>query len=207
MNEAKEMARITKLHYDYADVHPDDPKKFNSIMKAELPDWIIRDDLSNRGVMVADKDNKRVISLKGTDPKNVNDLVSDAALLTGLHKSNKQFIQRKNQIKDIMRADKTKEYYITGHSLGGSIGTYALANSPSILRNTKKAYFFNAGSTPIFEAMIQPRKENITMMEEKIKNFKHKNDPISSTAGKFGEIYTLRTNKKGLNAHSILNFT
>lgn len=205
--EAKEMARITKLHYDYSDVHPDDPNKFESIMNQELPGWIIRDDLSNRGLMVADKDNKRVISLKGTNPKNITDLVSDAALATGLHKSNKQFIERKNQIKDIMRADKDKEYYLTGHSLGASVAAYALASSPSILRNTKKAYLFNQGSSPIFESTMNPRKENLSMLEEKVKHYKHINDPISRTAGKYGEVYQLRTKKKGLNPHSILNFT
>jgi len=203
--EAKEMAKITKLHYDYANT--EDPKKFESLMVKELPDWTLQDELSNRGLMVVDRGNKRVISLKGTDPKNITDLVSDAALATGLHKGNKQFIERKNQIKDIMRADKEKEYFITGHSLGGSIGAYALASSPSILRNTKRAYLFNQGSSPLFEAMINPRKENITMMEQKIKHYKHVNDPISKTAGKYGEIYQLRTNKKGLDAHSILNFT
>lgn len=204
MMEAKEMARITKLHYDY-DIEK--PNKFKELMSKELPDWTIQDELSNRGLMVVDKDNKRVISLKGTNPKNINDLVSDTALAVGLHKGNKQFIERKNQIKDIMRADKEKEYYLTGHSLGASIGAYALASSPSILRNTKKAYLFNQGSSPIFESTMNPRKENITMLEQKIKHYKHVNDPISKTAGKYGEVYQIRTKKKLLNAHSILNFT
>ena len=207
MNEAKEMAKLTKLHYDYAKQYDEDPKKFEALMSKEAPGWKLHEELSNRGVLVADKDGKRVISIKGTDPKNATDLISDLALATGLHKSNKQFIERKNQIKDIMRGDKDKEYYITGHSLGASIGAYALANSPSILRNTKKAYLFNQGSTPIFEAMLQPRKENITMLEEKVKHYKHANDPISKSAGKYGETFVLRNKKKGLNAHTILNFT
>jgi len=206
MNEAKEMAKITKLHYDYANHYSEDPKKFESIMMKELPDWDIKHELSNRGIMVAEKGNKRVISIKGTNPKNAEDIVSDLALATGLHKSNKQFIERKNQIKDIIRGDKDKEYYLTGHSLGASIGSYALASSPSILRNTKRAFLFNQGSTPIFEATMNPRKENVTMLEEKIKHYKHANDPISKSAGKYGEVYTLRTKKKGLDAHSILNF-
>jgi hypothetical protein len=207
MNEAKEMARITKLHYDYANQFSEDPKKFEAMMQKEAPDWVVQHDISNRGIMVADKGNQRVISIKGTNPKNATDILSDLALATGLHKSNKQFIERKNQIKDIMRADKDKEYYLAGHSLGSSIASYALANSPSILRNTKKAYLFNQGSTPIFEAMLQPRKENVTMMEQKIKHYKHANDPISKSAGKYGEVYSMRTKKKGLDAHSILNFT
>ena len=207
MNESKEMARLTKLHYDYAEQYNEDPKKFEKLMSKEAPEWNVQHSMSNRGIFVADKGNKRVISIKGTDPTNAKDLISDLALATGLHKSNKQFINRKNQIKDIMRADKDKEYYITGHSLGGSIGMYALANSPSILRNTKKAYLFSQGSTPVFEAMLNPRKENVTMLEQKVKHYKHKDDLISKSAGKYGEVYTMRTKKKGLNPHTILNFT
>lgn len=206
MNEAKEMAKITKLHYDYANQFSEDPKKFQDLMVKELPGWDIKHELSNRGIMVAEKDNKRVISIKGTNPKNAEDLVSDAALAVGLHKGNKQFIERKNQIKDIMRGDKGKEYYLTGHSLGSSIANYALASSPSIARNIKEAHLFNPGSTPVFEATLNPRKENITLLEKKIHTYKHANDPISKTSGKFGEVYTLRNKKKGLNAHSILNW-
>ena len=203
MMEAKEMARISKFHYDYANT--EDPKAFEASIA--LPDWTIQHELSNRDLLVLDNQNKRVISLKGTDLKNPNDIISDIALATGLQKSNKQFIERKNQIKNIMRADNDKEYYLTGHSLGSSILVNALTSSPSILRKTKKAYIFNQGSTPLFESSLNPRKENITMLEEKIKNYKHTNDPISKYAGKFGEVYMVRTNKKGLNAHSILNFT
>jgi hypothetical protein len=204
--QSKEMARIAKLHYDYANQFSEDPKKFEDIMMKELPNWDIKHELSNRGIMVADKDNKRVISIKGTNPKHAEDIISDLALATGLHKSNKQFIERKNQIKDIMRRDKDKEYYLTGHSLGASIGSYALASSPSIARNVKNAYLFNPGSTPIFEAMLKPRQENVSLLEEKIKTYKHYNDPISYTAGKFGEVFTTKTNKKGLNPHTISNF-
>ena len=207
MNEAKEMARITKLHYDYANTYSEDPKKFEALMSSNAPDWVIRHDISNRGIMVADKGNKRVISIKGTNPKNASDLISDLALAVGLHKSNAQFIERKNQIKDIMRADKDKEYYLTGHSLGASIGAYAMTSSPSILRNTKKAYLFNQGSTPVFEAMLKPRKENITMVEEKTKHYKHAEDLISKSAGKYGETFVTRKTKKGISPHSILQFT
>jgi len=106
-----------------------------------------------------------------------------------------------------MRADKDKEYYLTGHSLGASIGSYALTSSPSILRNTKKAYLFAPGSTPIFEAMLKPRKENVTMVEEKVHTYKHANDPIAKTSGKFGQVFITRKNKKGQNPHTILNWT
>lgn len=207
MNESKEMARITKLHYDYAETYNEDPKKFEEMMEKEAPGWKVHHEISNRGIMVADKDNKRVISIKGTNIKSPKDIISDLALSAGLHKSNTQFIERKNQIKDIMRADKDKEYYLTGHSLGASIGAYALTSSPSILRNTKKAYLFNQGSTPVFEASLKPRKENISMVEEKTKHYKHAEDLISKSAGKYGDTFITRKTKKGISPHSILQFT
>lgn len=204
MNEAKEMARITNLHYLF-DEYNEDPKAIESIMNKDLPDWKFIQ--GNRGVMLLEKGDKRVISLKGTDPKHAGDLLSDVALATGLHKANKQFIDRKNQIKNIMRSSKGKyDVSLVGHSLGASIISNAMATSPSVLRNTTQAYLFNQGSTPIFEATLNPKKENVSMMEEKTKHYKHSNDPISKTSGKYGETFITRKNKKGISAHSILNW-
>ena len=203
MNEAKEMARITNLHYLF-DEYNEDPKAIESIMSKDLPDWKFIQ--GNRGVMLLEKDNRRVISVKGTDPKHAGDLLSDVALATGLHKANKQFIDRKNQIKNIMRESKDKEVSLVGHSLGASIISNAMATSPSVLRNTTQAYLFNQGSTPIFEATLNPKKENITMMEEKTKHYKHSKDIISKTAGKYGETFLIRKTKKGVSPHSITNW-
>lgn len=206
MLSSKEAAKITSAHYGY-DQFSHDPKLFESKMKEELPEgYYINYGLSNRGVMVAEKGNKRVISVKGTDPSNPKDLLSDFQLALGLHKSNTQFKERKNQIKNIMRQNPEKEYHLVGHSLGSSIIANALASSPSILRNTTKAHLFNQGSTPVFEAMLNPRKENISMVEEKTIHYKHADDIISKTAGKYGDVIISRKKKKGINPHSILNW-
>lgn len=204
MNEAKEMARITNLHYTFANEYSEDPKAFEARMQKDLPDWKFVQ--GNRGLLVVEKDNKRVISIKGTDPTHAGDLLSDAALATGLHKYNKQFIDRKNQIKSVMRVSKDKDVYLAGHSLGGSIALNALTSSSSILRNTKGAYLFNQGSTPIFESTLKPAKENVTMLNEKIKNYKHANDLISKSAGSYGETFIKRNKKTGAKAHSITGF-
>jgi hypothetical protein len=47
-----------------------------------------------------------------------------------------------------------------------------------ILRNIKKAYTFNTGSSPVFETMLKPRKENVTMVNEKLEHHKTKADII-----------------------------
>lgn len=207
MLSAKDAAKITSAHYNF-DEWSHDPKTMEAKMKEELPkDFYVNYGLSNRGVMVAERGNQRVISIKGTDPKNKSDLLSDVQLALGLHKSNIQFRQRKNEIKNIMRRDPDKEYYLTGHSLGGSVITNALASSPSILRNVKKAYTFNSGSSPAFEAMLKPKKENVTMLHEKIEHHKTKADVISATPSTYGEtIFRKQKSRNPFTAHSITNF-
>ena len=207
MISAKEAAKITSAHYGY-DQFSHDPKLFEKKMKEDLPEgFYVNYGLSNRGVMVAEKGNQRVISVKGTNPTNKSDLLSDLQLALGLHKSNIQFRQRKNEIKNIMRREPEKEYHLVGHSLGGSIITHALASSPSILRNVKKAYTFNTGSLPAFEATLKPRKENITMLNEKLEHHKTKGDIITAIPSRFGEtIFRKQKSRNPLTAHSITNF-
>jgi len=208
MLSSKEAAKITSAHYNW-DEWSHDPKTMEEKMTKDLPEgYRINYGLSNRGVMVAEKGNQSVISVKGTDPKSKSDVLSDIQLALGLHKSNIQFTERKNEIKNIMRLNPEREFILTGHSLGGSIITNALASSPSILRNTKKAYTFNSGSTPSFQAMLKPRKENITMLNEKIEHHQTKADPISVYGNRFGEtIFHKQKSRNPLTAHSILNFT
>lgn len=207
MISAKDAAKITSAHYNW-DEWSHDPKTMESKIKSELPEgFYVNYGLSNRGIMVAERGNQRVISVKGTDPKNKSDLLSDLQLAMGLHKSNIQFRERKNDIKNIMRREPDKEYHLTGHSLGGSIITNALTSSPSILRNVKKAYTFNSGGTPAFEAMLKPRKENVTMVHEKLEHHKTKADAISATPSVYGEtIFHKQKSRNPLTSHSISNF-
>ncbi len=200
---AGEAAKIASSHYNF------DEEDIEKKMQKDLPkDFYVNYGLSNKGVMVAERGNQRVISVKGTNPTNKADLVSDLQLALGLHKSNILFRERKNQIKNIIRRDPEKDYYLTGHSLGGSIITNALASSPSILRNIKKAYTFNTGSTPAFQSSLKPRKEHIPILNEKLEHHKTKLDVISATPDQFGEtIYRKQKSRNPLTAHSITNFT
>lgn len=201
------MAKITEAHYHYDKYK--NPDELQQKIQSDLPSgYHLNLGLSNSGVMVVEgKDNKRVISVKGTQPTHGKDILSDIMLSTGMHKSNIQFRERKNEIKNIMRREPDKEYYLTGHSLGSSILAQSLASSPSIQRKTKKAYLFNQGSTPLFEAMLKPRKEAIPVLEEKVEIHKYQGDPISKSSGSIGTIFLHRGKKTGLSAHSISNFT
>lgn len=203
---SKEMARLTNLHYIY-DKYSQDPKIAEMKVSEQLPKgYKVNYDLTNSGVMVVEHKNNRYISVKGTDPYNPKDLVSDVMLSLGLQKSNQQFQDRKHQIKGIMRNDPSKNYYLTSHSLGSSIVLQSMVSSPSIRNITKKAYLFNQGSTPLFETMLKPKRDVEDILNEKIESHKHANDLISKTSGSYGTTYIHRNKKKGLAAHSIANF-
>jgi hypothetical protein len=203
---SKEMAHLTNLHYLY-DKYSKDPKMMESKVISQMPKgYRINYDLSNSGVLVVDKKKDRYISVKGTDPYNPKDLASDFMLSLGLQKSNPQFQERKNHIKGIMRNDPTKNYYLTSHSLGSSIVLQSMVSSPSIRNITKKAYLFNQGSTPVFEATLRPSREVEDILNKKIESHKHANDFISKSAGSYGTTYIHRNKKTGLEAHSISNF-
>lgn len=90
-----------------------------------------------------------VVTVKGTDIKNKRDLISDIKLGLGFSKHDRQFQNRKKIIKEIYK-DSDGDKYLTGHSLGGSIVSSAMAKSKSIRDNTKKAETFNPGYTAAF---------------------------------------------------------
>jgi pimeloyl-ACP methyl ester carboxylesterase len=198
----KDYAKIASAHYNF------DKEDIEKNMAKDLPEgYKVNYGLSNRGVMVTEKGNESFISIKGTNPANKSDVLSDVQLALGLHKSNIQFRQRKNEIKNILKRNPEREYTLIGHSLGGSIVTNALASSPSILRNIKKAHTFNTGSTPAFQSSLKPRKENIDMLNEKLEHHKTKADIISATPDKFGETtFHKQKSRNPLTAHSLSNF-
>lgn len=203
----QDLAKITKAHYLYDKYNG---KELEDQLAMELPEnYIVHNGLSDRGVLVTEKGNNRVISVKGSNIYSPGDLWADTLLAAGLHRSNSQFLDRKKKIKDIMRNDPTRDYYLTGHSLGGSIITQALVSSPSIRRNTKKATVFNPGSTPAFEAALKPRKGVDDELKDKLEIHRHKNDLVSKSAGDtVGQVFLHGNGRKGyLEAHTLGNFT
>lgn len=151
MPSKSDLAYMTQLHYlvDKFDTDKATRKINRKLAKHGLNDYSVQS--LNRGILHYKNktDNSNVISVKGTNPLNVKDLISDVKLGLGFSKHDKQFRDRKNEIKRIYR-NNTGENYITGHSLGGSIATNSLIRSKSIRDNTKQAQLFNTGYTPLF---------------------------------------------------------
>ena len=145
--DTKKYAQLTQLHY-LIDKYPDQEsaeKKINKkLIKRGLDDYKV--ETVNRGVLhyKNTKDNSNVISIKGTDKYNPRDLISDVKLGLGIQSSDKQFKDRRKQVKEIYR-NHSWDKYITGHSLVSSIATDMLSKSKSLLDNTKKAMLYNTG--------------------------------------------------------------
>jgi hypothetical protein len=176
----KELAKLSKLHYRLAS--GDDAVKQKALKKtAKLgydPVSVKRGITHYKSTNAADPHS--VISLKGTTLPNRKDVVSDLKLAFGTEASDRQFQNRTKQIKQIY--SKTEgDKYLVGHSLGSSTMTYALAKSPSILANTKRAASFNPGYTSFFHKSIAKDPRVVKAVNKKLTHYHARGDVISSS--------------------------
>ena len=110
-DQAREYARLSELAYL--------PPKKQSAGAKQLG-WDIDPDLSdrNRTVFVHPGSKKAVLAFRGTDPKNVKDLASDALIAAGLQGISPRFRTSEKVAKAALI--KYPNLVATGHSLGGS---------------------------------------------------------------------------------------
>ena len=161
------------------------------------------------------KNNKgnHVVSLKGTNPLNVKDLISDFKLGVGLQHHDEQFKGRKKAVKAIYKTIPDKETInLTGHSLGGSVATNVLAESGSIRDRTKKAHLFNTGYTKKFHNSLSTNldSDERKLLNKKITHHHNTTDIISKDlqAGSIGSVNKYKdTEVKGvLEKHGLDQF-
>ncbi len=150
-------------------------------------------------------------SIKGTNPRQPKDIVSDIKLGLGVSREDKQFVRRTNQLKKLYAKNEGNNYLI-GHSLGGSIGTSALANSKTIRDRTKRAIFYNTGYTPAFHKELTSGMTPKVAKElnKKITHHHATGDPISASLNKssVGRVKTYSNSLiNPLDKHSIKFFT
>ena len=202
-------AKLNKLHYKIADGTKKD--KMNAIKKADKLGYNIES--AKRGVAhfksLDNNDLHHVVTVKGTNPRNTKDLMSDIHLAIGKSSSDKQFKRRTNEIKKIYSGiDNNETKYLTGHSLGGSIVTHAMAKSKSIRDNTAKAVTFNPGYTPAFHAEVSKDLKSADKKELKNKLVhNHQTGDLISGALALKSVGKVAVQKKvSLSAHSLDNF-
>ena len=102
--DTKQFAQLTQLRY-FIDKYPDRAeKKINKKLIKRGPDDY-RIESANRGVLhnKNSKDNSNVISIKRTNIYNPKDSISDVKPGLGIQSSDKQFKERRKEIKNIYR--------------------------------------------------------------------------------------------------------
>ena len=176
----KELAKLSKLHYRLVSDDPRAQKRaYKKLDKIGYEPVNVQRGISHFRSKDPN-DIHSVISLKGTTLPNKKDIMSDLKLAFGMEGNDQQFKNRTKQIKRIYQ-ETPESKYITSHSLGSSIATYALATSPSILENTKRAVSFNPGYTSFFHKSISKDPKVVKAVNKKLTHYHARSDPISSS--------------------------
>ena len=202
-------AKLNKLHYRMA--QGTKKEKAKAVAKADKMGYAVES--SKRGVAhfkSKGEDGHHVVTIKGTDPSNKKDLLSDLKLAVGLSRTDKQFKNRTKQVKKIYAGiDDDGDKMLTGHSLGGSLVSSMMAKSKSIRDNTTKATTFNAGSTMAFNKEISKdlTKEDKKELKKKLLHHHVKGDVISASLTMGPQVGKVKTQSgKASSAHSLDNF-
>tara|TARA_R110000823_G_scaffold238637_1_gene363945 strand:- start:114 stop:749 length:636 start_codon:yes stop_codon:yes gene_type:complete len=193
MPDSNDLAKLTQLHY-LIDKHG--KKKATKKINKKLDGTGYTVSKLKRGVAnYKHEDGHNVISVKGTDVKQKKDLISDIKLGLGFSNSDKQFKQRRNNIKDIIKTNEG-DNYLTSHSLGGSIALSAMVKSKSIRDNVKKAHLFNTGYTNKFHDEMSSglKKTDKKELKDKILHHRTHGDVISNALkdNHIGEVKTYK---------------
>mgnify|MGYP003637848067 FL=1 len=204
-------AELSQLHY-HVDKHGK-KKASKKIDKAlEGSDYSL--EKLKRGVAVyRHKDGSSVLNVKGTDVTNKRDILSDIRLGLGLSKHDKQFSSRKKQIKDHLKKEDPKSVTLTGHSLGGSIATSAMAKSKSVRDNVRSAELFNTGYTKEFNKELNKglSKDDKKLLKNKLTHHHTEGDVISTALtgrGTIGRVKKIKSDDVNpLKKHSLTNWT
>ena len=155
----------------------------------------------SRGVAHFEKDGKNIISIKGTNPDNITDLISDFKIAVGLTNKDTQFKNRKKELKKIYKNINDDETIdIVAHSLGGSIATSILSKSKSLRERTNKADLYNTGYTKALHKELRKdlSKKDRQELNEIITHHRVENDIVSQglRSGSVGKVLNYISNSK-----------
>ena len=208
-----ESAKISNIHYIYQD-RPN-KQRANKMAKRKLGriGYELDERNTDADVLTAKKGNNVHINYSGTNIRNPRDIISDAALASGVQRINPQFKERRQKTRNIMRQyGDDNSYSLGGHSLGGSIALNTVGQSKSIRDRVKKVDVFNPGYTLPFHQSIKVDKPVKKELDKKVTVHRTKGDLVSAYANKdtaFGAVaeYTHKDNNADLSdKHSLDTF-
>ena len=210
MNEA---AKIADIHYRYQVGENRERQDKYAKRKLGRLGYKLDSANTNKDVLTATRGDNVHINYTGTNVNNPRDLLSDAALATGVQRSNEDFKSRRKQTRDIMRQyGDDKDYSLGGHSLGGSHALNNMSQSKSIRDRVKSVHVFNPGYTLPFHNSIKVDKETKKQLDKKVNVHRVKGDVVSAHANKetaFGNVFEYKGDKDDdlLDKHSLETFT
>ena len=180
-----EKAKIANIHY----IYQDRPNKLraNKMAKRKLGrlGYELDERNTDKDVLTAKRGNNVHINYSGTNIRNPRDIISDAALATGVQRINPQFRERRQKTRNIMRQyGDDKDFSLGGHSLGGSIALNTVGQSKSIRDRVKRVDVFNPGYTLPFHNSIKVDKPIKKELDKKVNIHRVKGDVVSAHANK-----------------------
>lgn len=141
--EDYEYSIASQIAYDYYD-NNNDAQRTQEILDTYLEGYTFDPENSyNDASTIVRPDGSAILAYRGTRPTNPIDLVVDAGITLGSHRSPipaPSFIQAQNHYNQVK--SKYNNVDITGHSRGGTWGNYIAR------QNNEKAVVFNPGETP-----------------------------------------------------------
>ena len=166
-------------------------------------------DLSNRNRKVFHNPDtgKAVIAYRGTNPRNIKDLATDALLAAGFKHFSSRFRNAEKAAKAAVSKYGKDNVVLTGHSLGGSQALHV--NS----RQKLETHAFNPGVSPLEKSPFKAVFDHVmsAVFRKKTRSNAHVyttgKDPISATAPYIhadSKIHVVKATQK--NKHSIKNF-
>ena len=180
-----EKAKIANLHYLYADL-PEEKAHKKASRRLSKFGYELDKKNTDKDVLTAKRGDNVHINYSGTNIRNPRDIISDAALATGVQRLNPQFKERRQKTRNIMRQyGDDNSYSLGGHSLGGSIALNTLSQSKSIRDRTNVAHVFNPGYTLPFHQSIKPTDKKVKrQLNDKVNIHRVKGDLVSAHANK-----------------------
>ena len=208
-----EKAKIANLHYLYADL-PEEKAHKKASRRLSKFGYELDKKNTDKDVLTAKRGDNVHINYSGTNIRNPRDIISDAALATGVQRINPQFKERRQKTRNIMRQyGDDNSYSLGGHSLGGSIALNTVGQSKSIRDRVKKVDVFNPGYTLPFHNSIKVDKPIKRELDKKVNIHRVKGDIVSAHANKetaFGNLFEYKHKEKDADfgdKHSLDTFT
>ena len=119
----------------------------NELKHYGMTNYVLNEKLSNPKIgAVLESPEEIVISYRGTDPKNPNDLFADFEILLGRHRADTSiiedhFVKANDFYNNVKKEFPDKKIILTGHSLGSTTGLYVGR------KNDEQSIGFNSGAS------------------------------------------------------------